>query len=233
MKLKVPVNSYDSAVSQIEAGANEIYLGLEDENFQRMSYSARAQVTGKGKRSNLEIGEFEKVVKYAHSKNVKIDFTVNCQHVSKSKDDFYRKGYLEYVKRGIDLGVDALIVSDIGNLIFLNKAKITTPIIAGSYFNVFNRESVDLLRELGVFRVVLPDQVTMEEIRSIKENTDLEVEVFIGYGCSNLGGSCNFFHNNGEKFDLGVPCRSNFKLKSCEITNILDACPDCAICSIP
>ena len=157
MKLKVPVNSYDSAVSQIEAGANEIYMGLEVERFQRMSYSARAQVTGKGKRSNLEIGEFEKVVKYAHSKNTKVDFTVNCQHVSKSKEDNYRKGYLEYVKRGIELGVDALIVSDIGNLLALNKEKITTPIIAGSYFNVFNHQTVELLQELGVFRVVLPD----------------------------------------------------------------------------
>lgn len=233
MKLKVPVNSYESAVMQIEAGANEIYLGIEEPFLKRMSFSARAQVTSKGIHSNVTLEELEKIIAYAHIHNVKVDFTANCQHVCHSKDDFYRKRYLEYVKRGVALGVDALIVADVGNLIAIRQAAIDTPVIAGSFLNIFNGETVKLLCDLDVFRVVLPDHVLIEEIRSIKENTDLEVEIFVGYGCANIGGSCNFSHNNGEKYDLGVPCRGYYKRKDGEVGNYLDCCQDCAICSIP
>ena len=73
------------------------------------------------------------------------------------------------------------------------------PIIAGSYLNCFNRETVNFLIKLDVFRICIPDQVTFNEIKSIKENTDLEIEIFVGYGCSNLAGMCKFYHNSGEK----------------------------------
>lgn len=233
MKLKVPVNSYMSAVKQIEAGADEIYMGLEDTHFNRMSYSARAQITCKGVHSNLQDEEFAKIVQYAHSKNVTVNFTANCQHVTKSKDDFYRRGFIEYVQRGIILGADAVIVADIGNLIAIRKHGIKIPLIAGCYLNCFNRETIDFLKKLDVFRICIPDQVTFDEIKSMKIHTDIEIEIFIGYGCSNLPGMCNFYHNSGEKTRLGVPCRANFRLEGHEPMNILDACPDCAICSIP
>lgn len=233
MKLKVPVNSYESTVKQIEAGADEIYMGLEDKIFNRMSYSARAQITSYEIHSNLTEEEFAKSIQYAHAKNVTVNFTANCQHVTNSPNDFYRKGFIEYVKRGIALGADALIVADIGNLISIRKNGITTPLIAGSYLNCLNHETANLLKELGVFRVCVPDQVTLNEIESLKKNTDLEIEIFIGYGCSNLGGMCNFYHNNGEKIKIGVPCRAKFKLENSEPATVLDACSDCAICSIP
>lgn len=233
MKLKVPVNSYKAAVKQIEAGADEIYMGLEDIHFNRMSYSARAQIVSSGIHSNLTEEEFAKSVQYAHSKNVTVNFTANCQHVTKSENDFYRKDFITYVRRGIDLGVDALIVSDIGNLTALRKNGIETPIIAGSYFNCFNRETVHFLEQLQVFRICIPDQVTYSEIKTIKENTDLEIEIFVGYGCSNLAGMCKFYHNSGENIPLGVPCRAKFKRNGQESISILDACPDCAVCSIP
>lgn len=233
MKLKVPVNSYEAAVKQIEAGADEIYMGLEDSHFNRMSYSARAQIASSGVHSNLTEEDFLKSVQFAHSRNVTVNFTANCQHITKSEGDFYRKNFLEYVRRGISLGADALIVADIGNLIALRKNGIDTPVIAGSYLNCFNSETVDLLKELGVFRICIPDQVTLNEIKSLKENTSLEIEIFVGYGCSNLAGMCRFYHNSGESIHVGVPCRARFIRNGGEPVNILDACPDCAICSIP
>lgn len=233
MKLKVPVNSYESTVKQIEAGADEIYMGMEDAHFNRMSYSARAQITSCDVHSNPTEDEFARSVQYAHSKNVVVYFTANCQHITKSDNDFYRRGFIEYVRRGIALGVDGLIVADIGNLIALRKNGITTSVIAGSYLNCFNSETVEFLKELGVFRICVPDQLTFHEIKSLKENTGLEIEIFIVYGCSNLAGMCNFYHNSGEKIKVGVPCRAKFRLENGESSNILDACPDCAICSIP
>lgn len=233
MKLKVPVNSYRSAVEQIDAGADEIYMGLEDALFHTMSFSARAQVTSSGARSTLTETEFAKSVQYAHAKNVTVNFTANCQHVGKSPDEFYWKAFLNYVRRGIALGADALIVADIGNLAALRKAGVTTPVIAGSYLNCFNRETVDFLRQFGVFRICVPDHVTLEEIKAMKDHSDVELEVFIGYGCSNLGGMCRLYHNSGERVRVGVPCRARFRLEGREPACVMDACPDCAICSIP
>lgn len=233
MQLKVPVNSYASAVRQIEAGADEIYMGLEDRCFQRMSYSARAQVTAKNRRANLSEEEFSRTVNYAHAHHVTVNYTANCQHVSNSANDFHRKGYLEYVKRGIELGADAVIVADIGNLLALQKHGIQIPLIAGSYMGIFNHETADLMKRLGVFRVCLPDQILLDEIRTIKENTDLEIEIFIGYGCSNLSGSCCFCHNSGEREPVGVTCRAAFQTGRYGIQSALDVCTDCAVCSIP
>ena len=228
MKLKVPVNSYEAAIKQIEAGADEIYMGLEDTHFNRMSYSARAQIVSSGIHSNLTEDEFIKSIQYAHSKNITVNFTANCQYVTKSENEFYRKGFIEYVQRGIALGVDAIIVADIGNIIALKKIEIKTPIIAGSYLNCFNRETVHLLEQLCVCRICLPDQVTYDEIKIIKENTDLEIEISAGYGCSNLAGMCKFYHNSGEDIHIGIPCRAEFKKNGKKSMNILDACSDCA-----
>ena len=233
VKLKAPVNSYESAVKQIEAGANEIYMGLEDSHLNRMSYSARAQRTSYEARSTMNADAFAKVVDYAHTRGVSVDFTANCEHVSNSADDFHRKAYMDYVMRGIELGCDALIVADIGNIIALKKNGVQLPVIVGSYLSVFNRESVKLFQELGASKICLPDQVTMDEIKSIKESANLEIEVFIGYGCSNIAGACNFCHNSGEKINIGVPCRASFRTEDKRISCALDACTDCAICSIP
>lgn len=233
MKLKAPVNSYASAVRQVDAGADEIYMGLEDALFSAMSFSARAQVISKGTRPTLTEEEFVKSVQYAHAKGVTVSFTANCQHITKSSDDFYRRAFLDYVRRGIALGADALIVADIGNLIALRENGIETPVIAGSYLNCLNSETVDFLGQFGVFRICIPDHVTFDEIKSMKARTNIELEIFIGYGCSNFGGMCRLYHNSGERVRVGVPCRARFQMEDREPECVMDACPDCAICSIP
>lgn len=231
--MKVPVNSFDSAIRQIDAGADEIYMGMNDEFFSTMSFSARAQITSHGVHSTLSPLEFQRTLNYAHSKNVAVNYTVNCQYMSCSCNDFMRKRYLRHVLMGVEMGVDALIVSDIGNIIYLKQEGITTPIIAGSYLSAFNTETLRLLSELGVVRVCLPDQMKLEEIEELKSSTKLEIEVFIGYGCSNISSSCNFCHNNGEQLNVGVTCRDSYYIQDeCEF-NILDACCNCAICAIP
>ncbi len=233
MKMKVPVNSFDSAVRQISAGADEIYMGMNDDLFSTMSFSARAQITSHGVHSTLSPLEFYRTLKYAHSKNVAVNYTVNCQYMSHSDNDFMRKRYLQHVLMGIEMGVDALIVSDIGNIIYLKQEGITTPIIAGSYLSAFNTETLCFLSELGVVRVCLPDQMKLEEIKEMKKSTELEIEVFIGYGCSNISSSCNFCHNNGEQLNVGVTCRDSYFVHDEHECNILDACCNCAICAIP
>ena len=233
MKIKVPVNSFDSAVRQIDAGADEIYMGMNDELFSAMSFSARAQLTSRGIHSTLPLLEFNRTLEYAHSKNISVNYTVNCQYMSDSHDDFLRKRYLEHVLIGVEMGVDALIVSDIGNIIYLRQKGITIPIIVGSYLSAFNTETLCFLSELGVVRVCLPDQMKLEEIKELKANTKLEIEVFIGYGCSNISGSCNFCHNNGEQLNVGVACRNSYYTNDGYECHILDACCNCAICGIP
>lgn len=233
MKLKVPVNSFESAVRQIQAGADEIYMGMDDSVFTNMSFSARAQITSHGVHSTLSPSEFQKTVDYAHSKNVSVNFTVNCQYMSNSPHNYLRQKYLEHVVCGIDMGSDALIVSDIGNILFLRTQGVTAPVIAGSYFNAFNSETLHILEELGVIRVCLPDQMKLSEIKEMKAATNLEIEIFIGYGCSNLSGSCNFCHNNGEQIHVGVTCRNSYDVDGFGECSILDACCNCAVCAIP
>lgn len=236
MNIMAPVNSYQSALLQIKAGADEIYVGLHDDFMDNLTFSGRGKVSNNGIKINPDLEELQKIIKLAHENNIKVNYTANTQYMSDSKDNYFQKKYYEYVKAGIDLGVDQIIVGDIGNILYLRKKKISLPIVGSTFLSTFNVESAKFWKSLGVKRVVLPHQVTISEIAEIKKNVNIELEIFVGVGCSNIDGSCQFLHNAGEDIQFGLPCKSLYCVKRDNEDlgkhNFIDATLDCALCSL-
>ena len=236
MKIMSPVNSLKTAISQIEAGADEIYVGLMDDTFKNLVFSGRGKFSNIGLPVNPDESTLKSIVSVAHQNNVTVNFTANTQHMVDSKGGYFEQKYKQYIFKGIEAGVDRLIVGDLGNLMLINELKIDIPLILSTFFVTFNSEAVKLFKSLNIKRVVLPHSMKLNEIKEIKESSNVEVEVFVGVNCSNIDGNCQLQHNVGENIKLGVPCKALYSV-SCrgqhlEDTRFLDSSPSCSLCSL-
>lgn len=232
MKIMAPVSSLNTARMQILAGADEIYVGLDWDTFQNVSFSGRGRFNNKGKKVSPSLDELKEIVALAHANGIIVNFAANTSHMSKSAEDFLEKEYQRYIEAGIGAGVDQLIVGDLGNLLLLHEMKLNKPIVASVFLASFNTETIRFLKAFGVTRVVLPHHVLLEEIKMIKEAVEIEVEIFAGVGCSNIDGSCSFLHNCGENCDLGIPCKAEYQLDNGTTAAALDATLDCLLCNM-
>lgn len=239
MKILAPVSTFDSAKILIEAGAEEIYLGADDELFRSFSF------TGRGKRSYTKevilssFQQLQEIVAYAHLRNVQVNFLCNyqffCDGVFHEKE---MKLYLaEYIEKAIDAGVDAIVVGDIGVLEFVAKQKYPVFLHASVYLKTINEMQLLYLKEMGVKRTILSYHILMDEIKKFSQKNIMELEV-IGYlGCSFYNGACSFLHDYGEgilnNFQPGVSCKSKYKVwddNETRTEKIFDAESGCALC---
>ncbi len=239
MKLLVPVNNFESTVRQIEAGGEELYLGADSSTFHNLSFNGRGRLNPKGERNCPDFKELKDIVQYAHEKDVQVMFTANLPFLANNPDGSreYLKLFIKYVTDAIEAGVDSVIVADLGAVQILRKEGINIHIAASTFFEIINKEQIACLEELGVNRVVLSYQLTMEEIMELTESTKLEIEIFGHYGCS-FYDDCNLKHNFGEQTAdlLGVPCRNVYDVTengtfthSCQFLNASLACSVCSM----
>ncbi|MBW6519098.1 MAG: U32 family peptidase [ANME-2 cluster archaeon] len=223
MNLMAPAESMATAVNVIEAGADEIYLGLETPGLVNLNLS------GRGRSCNVkDQTELADIVNFAHDRGVLVDYTVNAPFMADSME----KMYIDHVMRGVEAGVDALIVGEFGALALLHEMDIGLPIHASVLLNNFNRGQIEMLAGMGVAKVVLPFKITMDEIRQLS-GLGVELEVFGQFGCSNINGTCHLIHNADEAISLGLPCRANYRVsEDGRLHAILDAGTDCSLCSL-
>lgn len=240
MKLLAPVKDLESAILQINAGANEIYLGGDTEAFNNFSFSGRGKyspIVGKICPTSQELDE---IVCYAHNHKVTVMYTANLPFLAEDSNckNSYIKHFIQYIENGLKAEVDSIVVGDLGALLLLNKMGINTKIAASTFFETTTKEQVLFFKELGVSRVVLSYQVTMPEIKEFCKIPDVEIEVFGHYGCSFYDGYCNFKHFFGESKDskIGIPCRNSYKFFSGDTQvyegDILNSSLICSICSL-
>jgi putative protease len=223
INLMAPAESMDTAVNVIEAGADEIYLGMETPGLVNLNLS------GRGRSCNVEdVAELGEIVKYAHDRGVLVDYTVNTPFMADSMETMY----VDHVIQGVDAGVDALIVGEFGALMLLHELDLGLPIHASVLLNNFNIGQIQMLAGLGVAKVVLPFKITIDEIRQLS-GLGVELEVFGQFGCSNINGTCHLIHSADEAIRLGLPCRANYRVSADKrLHAILDAGTDCSLCSI-
>lgn len=230
MKVMAPVSSYQTCVQQIKAGANEIYVGMEDDTFNKISFSGRGKHNNQGRKINPSYEELCNIVKYAHTYHVEVNFTANTI-LGVGKNGMAPLFY-NYVKAAITTGIDRIIIGDLGNIIFLREKGIQMPMVGSVFLSAMNVETINFYKKYGVNRIVLPHHMTIEEIEEIRKSTDMELEIFAGVGCSNIDGRCGFLHNSGECLDLGIPCKAQFRMNGNKIGTPLDSTRDCLICSL-
>lgn len=196
-ELLSPAGNMESLKAAINNGADAVYLGGK-------SFGARAYA------DNFSDEELKEAVRYAHLYGVKLYVTVNTIIYNNEVNDFVK--YIELLYR---IGVDALIMQDIGMISLVRKKFPNMEIHASTQCHNHNNEGIKLLKELGVTRIVLDREMSLEEIEKI--NVDIEKEVFIhGALCNSYSGCCLFSSMNGgrsgNRGECTQPCRLPYKL---------------------
>ncbi|MBQ9266905.1 MAG: U32 family peptidase [Clostridia bacterium] len=198
-ELLAPAGSYEAFLAAVENGADAVYMGGK-------LFNARANA------SNFDLEELSKIVQYAHLRNVKIYITLNTL-----LNDQEMKEALDFAYSIYEIGVDAVIVQDLGLASVLHKHIPNLALHASTQMTVYDLEGVNELEKLGFTRVVLARELSMEEIKYICENTKLEIEVFVhGALCVCYSGECLMSSmigdRSGNRGKCAQPCRMPYHL---------------------
>lgn len=194
VELLAPAGSYDIAIAAINAGADAIYLGGEN-------FGARANA------ENLNTEEIIDVLNYAHLNERKVYLTINTLLKNKEiKNDLY-----DFLCPLYENGLDSVIVQDVGVLLFVKKHFPDLKIHASTQMTISGKETVKWLKDLGAERVVLPRELSVDEIKDLR-GTDIEIESFVhGALCYCYSGQCllsSFIGGrSGNRGRCAQPCR--------------------------
>lgn len=199
IELLAPVGSFDALKAAVQNGANAVYLGGKD-------FSARASA------NNFDRQELIDAVKYAHIRDVRVFVTTNTLIKQDEIEDF-----VEYAKFLYDIDVDALIMQDIGVAMLIHKLLPDFELHASTQMVAHSLEDVQYLENLGFKRVVLARELTIDEIKYICDNTNVDIEIFVhGALCVCYSGACLMSsmigNRSGNRGRCAQPCRQKYTM---------------------
>ncbi|ATV06668.1 U32 family peptidase [Fusobacterium vincentii] len=198
MKIVAPAGNMERFYSAISATADEIYLGLK-------GFGARRNA------ENFTVEELKKAVDYAHLRGSRIFLTLNTIMTNREIELLYPT-----LKDLYNYGLDAIIVQDLGYAEYLHKNFPSIEIHGSTQMTVANYYEINYLKELGFKRIVLPRELSFEEIKEIRKYTDMELEVFVsGSLCISFSGNCYMSSfiggRSGNRGMCAQPCRKEYK----------------------
>lgn len=175
IELLAPAGDLEKLKIAINYGADAVYLGGEEFGLRTFA-------------KNFTLEEIKEGVEYAHNKDKKVYVTLN---IIPHDDDL--NGLEEYLLN-LDLaGIDAVIVSDPGIFTIVKETIPKMEIHLSTQANTTNYQTANFWYKQGVKRVVLARELSLEEIKNIRKNTDqdLEIEAFVhGAMCISYSGRC-------------------------------------------
>lgn len=173
LEILAPAGNMESLRAAVINGANAVYLG-------GAGFNARA------KANNFDNESLKKAVEYCHLFNVKVYLTVNIILKPSEYDQA-----IELITYANSVGVDAFIIQDIAFIKHLHSTMPDIVVHLSTQAGIHNLEGALYTQSLGVSRIVLSRETSIEDIKKIKENTDLEIEYFIhGALCIAFSGNC-------------------------------------------
>ena len=199
-ELLAPAGTKEAFIAAVESGADAIYLGGKTLNAR----------IGAG---NFDFSEMKEAIDFAHKRKVKVYVTVNTL----VKDDEIEEA-LAYCCELYNIGADALIIQDFGLGYLVKKTIPDFPIHLSTQGSVYDFMGVEAASKLGYERVVLAREVSLDEIKNICENTDVEIEVFChGALCICYSGQCQMSRaigaRSGNRGACAQPCRLAYELE--------------------
>ena len=198
MKIVAPAGNMERFYSAISATADEIYLGLK-------GFGARRNA------ENFTVEELKKAIDYAHLRGSRIFLTLNTIMTNREIELLYPT-----LKDLYNYGLDAIIVQDLGYAEYLHKNFPSIEIHGSTQMTAANYYEINYLKKLGFKRIVLPRELSFEEIKEIKKHTDIELEVFVsGSLCISFSGNCYMSSfiggRSGNRGMCAQPCRKEYK----------------------
>ena len=199
-ELLAPAGGPKALVAAVQNGADAVYLGLHDLNARRGA-------------QNFDADQLAEATDYAHLRGVKVYLAANTLVLPGDM-----RGALELVDGAWAAGVDAVIVQDLGLMSVLERSLPEVRIHASTQAGAHNAADVAALAALGVERVTLARELTIDEITHIHRASEVEVESFAhGALCFSYSGHCLFSSMiGGRSANRGLctqPCRMSYTLE--------------------
>ena len=200
MKILAPAGNFECLKSAVYNGADEVYLGINQ-------FNARNNVDG------FTLESLSSAVDFAHLFNVKVLLAINILFLDSELNSAVNTAVKAY-----NMGVDALIVQDLGLIKLLSENYPEIELHASTQMGVHNLEGVKQLEKYNIKRVVLARETPLEEIKRIKQNSNIELEYFCqGALCVSFSGNCYLssylFNQSGNRGKCKQLCRLPFTLE--------------------
>ena len=198
-ELLAPAKNILTAYAAINSGCDAIYIGAN-------SFGARQNASN-------SLDDIKKIVDYAHKFYVKVFVTINT-----ILDDKELSLAKSLIKQLYDFGVDALIIQDMGLLqSFIDGELPPIPIHMSTQCNNRTLEKVKFFDDMGIQRVILARELSLDKIKEICNNTSCEIETFVhGALCVSYSGQCYMSCSNGgrsaNRGECAQSCRKKYTL---------------------
>ncbi len=210
-ELLSPAGDMQSLKAAVNAGCDAVYFGGQSFNARRGAL-------------NFSDDEIKDAIDYCHLRGVRANIALNILYKDSEIDDV-----MSFVSMLYRLGADALIIQDIGifSLIKYNFPKFK--LYASTQMTAHNKNAAEFLTNIGFDRVVLSRELSLCEIKYIKEHTNTELETFIhGAVCVSYSGRCLMSSViGGRSANRGLcaqPCRLKYKLFAPDNGFVKDGC---------
>ena len=199
-ELLAPAKDKETAIAAINCGADAIYIGPP-------AFGAR-------KNASNSIEDIREVVEYAHKFWAKVYVTLNTILTDEELNEA-----VKLAKKLAKIGVDALIIQDLGLLKIISEENII-PVHMSTQCDNYDPQKIKFFNDIGVSRVVLARETSLETIKKIhKENPNLELEGFIhGALCVSMSGQCYLSEFIGRRSanrgECAQPCRKKYTVET-------------------
>lgn len=208
VELLAPAGNMENLKYAVMAGCDAVYLGLK-------KFGARAFS------SNFSDSEFIEAVNYCHLYGVKVYVTLNTIIYDYEVEDFLET--VDFIHKN---NVDAVLIQDLGMLDLVRKTYPNLEVHASTQMHIHNLDGVKVLERLGIKRAVLARETSIDTIKYIKENSNIELEVFVhGALCVSYSGECLMSKfiggRSGNRGECAGACRLSYDVVDCN-NNILN-----------
>lgn len=201
LEVLAPAGDYERLCAALDYGADAVYLGGK-------SFGMRAGP------ENFTYDSLKSAVELAHSRGVKVYLT--CNTLPRNNEILF---FEEFMKEAVDCRVDAAIVADLGLLSLVKKFAPDMEIHMSTQTGIVNYVTANELYNMGVKRVVVARELSLEEIAEIREKTpvDLDIEAFVhGAMCVSFSGRCllsqYLVSRDANRGECAQPCRWSYHL---------------------
>lgn len=207
-EILAPAGSMEALRAAIHAGADAVYLGGS-------RFGARAYA------DNFDEAALLQAIEYSHIYGVKVYLTINTLFRNEEIHELF-----DYLSPLYRVGLDAVIVQDLGVIYYIHQNFPDLPIHASTQMTITTQYAYSLLKDYGVTRIVPARELSMEELKNLKTGTDVpEVEVFVqGALCYCYSGQCLMSSmlggRSGNRGRCAQTCRLPYTLYEKEGKNI-------------
>ncbi|MCP4274700.1 MAG: U32 family peptidase [Gammaproteobacteria bacterium] len=176
MELVCPAGNYQSLVKAVDNGADAVYTGLKNEtnarHFAGLNFSEK---------------QLAKAIDYAHQHDCKVYCAINTY----PREDKWNK-WTDAVDQAMDIGIDTLIVADVGVMDYIRSRSDTFPIHLSVQASATNLQALNFYyQNFAIKRAVVPRVLSLAQVAKLAQTAPVEIEVF-GFGslCIMAEGRC-------------------------------------------